>query len=113
MNFVDHYLLYFRQWLITCPLLDFSSELWSLLQGTPFKTALLPFQPLFTESSHGDQLLAPVPFSGALIASRPLCCVLVFSSLFIQFLVFFFRAGGQSAQGSMLVYPRGGWWNTE
>jgi hypothetical protein len=28
-------------------------------------------------------------------------------------LVFFFRAGGQSAQGSMLVYPRGGWWNTE
>jgi hypothetical protein len=41
----------------------------------------------------------------------PLCCVLVFTSLFIvQF--FFCEGGGQSAQGAMLIYPRGGWGNT-
>jgi hypothetical protein len=43
----------------------------------------LPFQPLFTESSCGDQLLAPNPFSSVLSATPPLCCVLVFSSLFV------------------------------
>jgi hypothetical protein len=37
MSFVDCYLLYFRQQVITSPLL-----------------ALLPFQPLFTESLGGD-----------------------------------------------------------
>jgi hypothetical protein len=37
MSFVDYYLPYFRQWLITGPLL-----------------ALLPFQHMFTESSHRD-----------------------------------------------------------
>jgi hypothetical protein len=37
----------------------------------------------------GDQLLAPPSFFGALIAPCPLCCVLVFSSLFIQFFVLF------------------------
>jgi hypothetical protein len=37
MSFVDSYLPYFRQWLITGPLLAF-----------------LPFQILFTESSHED-----------------------------------------------------------
>jgi hypothetical protein len=47
-------------------------------------------------------------------SSRPLCCVLVFSPLFIvQFfggeLFLFAGVGGQSAQGAMLVYPRGGW----
>jgi hypothetical protein len=69
MSFVDHYLPYFRQWLITHPLL-----------------ACLPFQPLFTESSCGDQLLALPPFSSVLSASCPLCCVLVFSSLItVQF----------------------------
>jgi hypothetical protein len=41
----------------------------------------------------------------------PLCCVLIFSSLFI-FQVFFCVGGGQSAQGIMLVYPRGGWGST-
>jgi hypothetical protein len=89
MNFEDCYLPYFMQWLITLPLL-----------------ALLPFQPLFTESSHGDRLITPPPFSGVLSATLPLCCVLVFSSLFIvQF--FFFAGSSQSAQGPMLVYPRG------
>jgi hypothetical protein len=44
--------------------------------------------------------------------------VLIFSSLFIvQFFLFccfvlFTGGGGQSAQGAMLVYPRGGWGNT-
>jgi hypothetical protein len=66
MSFVDRYLPYFRQQLITSLML-----------------ALLPFQPLFTESSHGDQLLAPPPFSSALLATPSFCCVLVFSSLFI------------------------------
>jgi hypothetical protein len=88
MIFVDCYLPYFRQQLITGPL-------------------SLPLQPLFTESSSGDQLLAPLPFSGALPATLSLCCVLVFSSLLIvQF--GFLCVGGQSAQGAMLVYPRGG-----
>jgi hypothetical protein len=58
MSFVDHYLLYFRQWLIT-----------GLL------SALLPFQHLFTESSHGDQLLAVPTFSGVLLVlPAPLLC---------------------------------------
>jgi uncharacterized membrane protein len=65
---VDCYLPYFRQRLITRPLL-----------------ALLPFQPLFTESSCGDQRLASS--LSAFSATPPLCCVLVFSSSFIQ--VFF------------------------
>jgi hypothetical protein len=64
MCFVDHYL----QQLITRPL-----------------PALLPFQSWFTESSHGDQLLAPPPFSSALTA---LC-----SLLFIGYFILFFLAG--------------------
>jgi hypothetical protein len=63
---VDCYLPYFRQWLITCQV-----------------SVLLPFQPLFAESSCRDQLLAPPHFSGVLTAFCPLCCVLVFSPLFI------------------------------
>jgi hypothetical protein len=51
---VDCYLPYFRQQLITCPLL-----------------ALLSFQSSFTESSCGNQLLAPPCFSGTLRAPRP------------------------------------------
>jgi hypothetical protein len=87
---VDHYLPCFRQWLITCPL-----------------SVLLPFQSLFTESSRGDQLLASPLFSDVFTAPGPLCCVFFSSSLFfIQF--FFCGAGGQSVQGAMLVYPRGG-----
>jgi hypothetical protein len=65
MNFVDHYLPYFRQWLIT-----------SLL------SARLPFQTLFTESSGGDQLLAPPRFSSALTAPCSLC-IFFFSFLII------------------------------
>jgi hypothetical protein len=89
MSFVDYYLPFFRQWLITHLLL-----------------ALLPFQPLFTESPSGDQLLAPPPFSSAFSATSTPCYVLVFSSLFIAH---FFVGRGQSAQGAMLLYSRGGW----
>jgi hypothetical protein len=46
-------------------------------------SVILPFQPLFTESLHRDQVLAPPHFSGALSATASLCCVLVFISLFI------------------------------
>jgi hypothetical protein len=50
--------------------------------------ALLAFQPLFTESSHGDQLLAFPLFSSVLLATPSHCHVLDFSSLFIvQFFV--------------------------
>jgi hypothetical protein len=82
MSFVDLYLPCFRQWLITHLL-----------------SALLPFQPLFTESYCRNQLLAPPPFSSALTAPRPLCCVLVFSSLFIVQLFCFvlFYGRGQCA----------------
>jgi hypothetical protein len=81
MSFVDSYLPYFRQRLITCPLL-----------------ALLHFQSLFTELSHGDHLLAPPPFSDVLRAPYPLCCVFLFSSLFI---ILFFLLWGrvQSVRG--------------
>jgi hypothetical protein len=77
---VDRYLPYFRQWLITSPL-----------------SALLPVQSLFTESSHGDQLLALPPFSSVLTAPRPICCMFFFSSLFIiQFGGYFCGSGGVS-----------------
>jgi hypothetical protein len=89
---VDCYLPYFRQQLITRPL-----------------SAHLPFQALFTESSCGDQLLASPPFSGALRAPHPLCCMFLFSYLFIiQFFFLILWGEGQSVQGVMLVYFRGG-----
>jgi hypothetical protein len=95
---VDCYLSYFRQRLITLLL-----------------SALLSFQPLFTESSCEDQLLTPPPFSSTLSATPPpLLCVsfqfLVYCSVFCFY--FFCRWGGQSAHGAMLVSPRGGWRNT-
>jgi hypothetical protein len=94
MSFVDCYLLYCRHQLIS-----------------GLVSALLPFQPLFTEGSCGYQLLAPPPFSGALPAPHPLCCVLVFSSLFIQ-LYFFGSVGVSVCLGTMLVYPKSGSGNT-
>jgi hypothetical protein len=54
MSFLNHYLPYFKQQLITHLLL-----------------ALLPFQHLFTESPHRDLLLAPPPFSDALSEFPP------------------------------------------
>jgi hypothetical protein len=76
MTLVECYLPYFKQWLITFLL-----------------SASLPFQTLFTNSSHGDQLLASPPFSGVLSASRhPLLCVsfqfIVYHSVFFCFVLF-------------------------
>jgi hypothetical protein len=100
MSFVECYLPYFSgQWLITRPLL-----------------ALLTFQSLFTESSHGDQLLAPPPFSGALRAPHPPSAVCSFSGLCLLFslfvCLFVLQGGGQSVQEAMLVYPKGSCRNT-
>jgi hypothetical protein len=64
------------------------------------------FQPLFTERSCRDQLLASPPFSGVLSSTLPLCCV---SFQFLIYCSVFFFVGGVVAQGAMLVYPRGGW----
>jgi hypothetical protein len=75
--------------------------------------ALLPFQSFFSECSHRDHLLASPCFSGALRAPRPLCCMFLFSSLFIvQFFVFFFAGQGSVCPRAMLVYPRGSCGNT-
>jgi hypothetical protein len=91
MSFVDCYLPYFRQQLITC-------LLW----------ALLPFKPLFTENLCGDLLLALPPFSGALTAPCSLCCVLVFSSylLFSFFLwgMVSVYAGGYAGLSQALLW---------
>jgi hypothetical protein len=54
ISFVDCYLPYFKQQLITHPL-----------------SVLLLFQSLFTESLCGDQLLDPSPFSGAVAYHLP------------------------------------------
>jgi hypothetical protein len=51
------------------------------------------------------------PFSSVLRVHCSLCCVFLFSSLFI--IQFFFLFGGcQCLQGTMLVYPRGSCGNT-
>jgi hypothetical protein len=76
MSFVGCSLPYFSQWLITLPL-----------------SALLPFQSLITESSHGDQLLVPTPFCSGLTAPFPLCSMFLFSSLFIIQFFCFYGAG--------------------
>jgi hypothetical protein len=86
MSFVGCYMSYFRQWLIIHLLFT-----------------LLSFQSLFTESLHGDQLLLPLPFSSVLRVPRPLCCMFLFSFLFIVH--FFFFCWGVSL-------PRGLCWFT-
>jgi hypothetical protein len=90
MSFVDHYLPYFWQWLI-----------FHLL------SALLPFQSLFTESLHGNQLLAPPPFSGTLSAPCPLCCMCLFSSLFIIQVFFLWGRGVSLSRGHAGLFQ--GW----
>jgi hypothetical protein len=97
MSFADHYLVYFRQRLITHLL-----------------STLLYFPSLFTKSYRGEQLLAPPPFSDALRAPRPsaVCSFSVLCLLFSWFFFFVAGGGGQSVQGAMLVYPKGGCGNT-
>jgi hypothetical protein len=76
MTFVDLYLPYFRQQLITHQL-----------------SALLPFQALFTENSCRYQHFKLPLFSSALTALCPFCCMFLFSSLYILFNLGFFLAG--------------------
>jgi hypothetical protein len=105
---VAHWLRRWALWTSTCSISG------SSLSPNPCQPFCLSSH-LFNESSHGDQLLASPPFSSILTAPCTFCCVLVFSSLFIQFFIFvlfFCSVGGPSAQGTMLVYPRGGWRNT-
>jgi hypothetical protein len=87
MSFVDYYLPYFRQQVVTHPL-----------------SALLPFQPLFTENSCRDQPFAYAPFSGAVPAIPSLCCVSVFSSSFV---VQFFVVVVVLQTWGLLVFPGG------
>jgi hypothetical protein len=86
MSFVDHYLPYFMQWLL----------------------ALLPFQALFTESLHGDQLLDPPRFSGAFNFLAPLLCA---SFQFIVYSGFFWGRGSVCPVGYAGLFL-GGWRNT-
>jgi hypothetical protein len=84
MSFVNHYLLF------------------QAAAYHPPALALLPFQSLFTESSRGDQILALPPFSSVLTAPCPLCCMFLFSSLFI--IQFFFAEVG-------VILAKGLCWN--
>jgi hypothetical protein len=54
---------------------------------------------------------APPPFSGAKDAPPSLLHVLFFSCFFIIQLAFL-QGGGQSVQGALLIFPRGGCWDT-
>jgi hypothetical protein len=91
MNFVDHYLSYFSQWLITHTL-----------------SARLPFQSLFTGSLCGDQLLA-LPHSLVHLEhpAPSAACSFSVPCLLFSFVLFFFQGRGQSVHGAMLVYLRG------
>jgi hypothetical protein len=94
MSFLDSYLPYFRQWLITCQLLAF-----------------LPFQSFVYWSSYGDQLLASPPSPVHFQSSRPLYCVLVFSFLFlVQFFFFFFFGRGVSLSRALCWFIIGVAW---
>jgi hypothetical protein len=64
----------------------------------------LLFQALFTESSHRDQLLAPLPFSGALSDPAP-SAVCPFSSLFI--IQIFFVGQGSVCPGGYAGLSQG------
>jgi hypothetical protein len=85
---MDCYLLYFRQQLITRPLL-----------------ALLSFQALFTESSHKDQLHPPI-LRCAYSTLPLLLCVsfqfLVYCSVFVLF-CFVCSQGISLPRGAMLI----------
>jgi hypothetical protein len=93
MSFVDRYLPYFWQQLIS-----------HLLSGP------LPFSALFTESSQENQLCSPSPFSSALKAPHPLCCMSFSVSCLLS--NFFLKGVGQTVQEIMLVYFSSSYGNT-
>jgi hypothetical protein len=76
MSFVNHYLSYFRQRLITCPM-----------------SACLPFQALFTESSRGDQLLALPPLLWCTQCTLPPLLCVPFQFFVIYLFIYFCGAG--------------------
>jgi hypothetical protein len=73
---VAHWLKRWALWTAMCPIsgIDLSSA-----HCRPFCLS----SHLFTESLCGDQLLAPPLFSGVLRTPSSLCCMLLFTSLFI------------------------------
>jgi hypothetical protein len=83
---LDHYLPYFRQRLITYPL-----------------SALLPFQPLFTESLPGDQLLVPPPFSSTTCSFSVPC-------LLFSFVLFCLQRKGSVCPGGYAGLSQGWLW---
>jgi hypothetical protein len=87
-------------WTAICPILGSSS---SLAHCRPFCLSSLCLLKVHMEIS------SFLPrFSSALRAPCPICCVFLFSSLFIiQFsgVWVFLQGRGQSVQGAMLVYP--------
>jgi hypothetical protein len=56
------------------------------------------------------KLLAPPPFSGALLEFLPSLLCASFQFIFYSGFLFFL-IGGESVQGTMQIYPRGGWGN--
>jgi hypothetical protein len=89
---------------------ELCGQLLALLQAVAYH--LLAFPAIHLLIVHAE--ISSLPLSPSLMhlqCSHHFCCVLVFSSLFIVHF-FFFLQEGQSTQGAMLVYPRGGWGNT-
>jgi hypothetical protein len=95
MSFVNHYLPYFRQQLIT-----------QLL------SSLLPFQPCLLKVC---MEISSLPFPLLLCAFSflpPLLCASFQFVVYPFFVCLYVFVGGQSADGAMLVYSGGGWGNT-
>jgi hypothetical protein len=89
MSFVHRYLLYFRSG-------------YSPTRCWPFCISSLCLLKVHVEIS-----TLPLPPSPALTALHPLCCVLVFTSLFIQFLLLIFLRGGAVYPGSRAGLSQG------
>jgi hypothetical protein len=100
---VAHWFRRWALWTTTCPISgnDLSP---SLCQ--PFCLSSLCLLNVHMEIS---SLILP-PFSSALAANMPLCCVFLVPCLLFSF--FGGGLGDHSVQGALLVYPRGGWRNT-
>jgi hypothetical protein len=88
------------------------SVLFQAVAHLPPTLSQLLLQAFFTDSLHGEQLLAPFPLSSVLRAPHP-ACPFRFLVYYSGFFVFFCFAGlGSVCPGAMLVYPRGDCGNT-
>jgi hypothetical protein len=93
MNFLDSYLPYFRQWLITHILSAvYFSRLFLLKVHVDFSSLLLPPSLVSSEQPSPS---AAYPFQ-----------------FLVYYQAFFLLVKGQSVQGTMMVYPRGSSGNT-